>query len=103
MTKSKREAALSQYTRAEICSDGKTVWVNGEDGCCIARFSWFGIDIHKNSSQQMAGGSQCLECKAGAPSTLADWAQFQAGVMRHYGIKIAKRRMPKFLSKGRIL
>lgn len=77
-------------------SDGNTVWVNADDGCCLARFSRFGIDIHKDFAGQTSGEGQCLECKAG-PATMQDWFQFCDGMIRHYGIKIAKRHMPRFL------
>jgi hypothetical protein len=40
----------------EIISDGRTVWVNGSDGICLARFSRFGIDVHNDAFGQMAGG-----------------------------------------------
>lgn len=84
--------------KTQIDSDGKTVWMNGEDGCCLARFSWFGIDIHHDFATQAAGAGQCLDCKKG-PTTLADWLQFQTGVLKHYGVKVAKRHMPKFLNQ----
>jgi hypothetical protein len=87
--------------KTQITSDGKTVWVNSGDGSCIGRFSHFGIDIHRDFIGQMSGEGQCLECKKG-PATLDDWLQFQAGMMRHYGVKIAKRHMPRYLRLGKV-
>ena len=40
--------------QAEVISDGRTVWVNGEDGCCFARFSRF--DVHNTAKGQVEGG-----------------------------------------------
>lgn len=82
--------------KTKIISDGNTVWVNADDGCCLARFSRFGIDIHKDAAGQISGEGQCLECKIG-PATMADWIQFCDGMIRHYAIKITKKHMPKFL------
>lgn len=37
---------------AEIDTDGRTIWVNGPDGCCLGRFSPFGIDAHRTFAEQ---------------------------------------------------
>ena len=46
-----------QFDRYEIVvsGNGDTVWINGDDGLCWARFSKkFGIDVHRSSSMQQA-------------------------------------------------
>jgi hypothetical protein len=58
-------------TETEITTDGKTVWVNDSQGCCIGRFSKHGIDVHHGIETQMEIGKQCLDCKPG-PTTLDD-------------------------------
>lgn len=83
--------------KPEIMSDGKTVWVNGADGCCLGRFSWAGIDVHKDAEGQQESG-QCLDCKAG-PTTYEDWLRFKDGMLQHYNVKIAKKHIPQFLRK----
>lgn len=91
---------FSQLGGPEIHSDGRTVWVNGADGCCLGRFSWAGIDIRRDAAAQMATGDQCLECKAG-PTTAEDWTAFQAGMRTYYNIPVPDLHKPKFLQKQR--
>ena len=69
--------------RAEITSDGRTVWVNsGVNGANIGRFNVrSGIDIHKPPDEQMESGTQCLHC-----SPEPDWEEFVSGMAAHYGI-----------------
>lgn len=81
---------------AEIQSDGKTVWVNGADGCCIGRFSRFGIDIHRDFAAQLAGLGQCLDCTHTMPD-LSDWKRFVSAMRCHYDVEIGARYMPEFL------
>lgn len=81
----------------EIDSDGKTVWINGSDGCCLGRFSRQGIDIHKDYAGQQEGG-QCLDCKAG-PLDRSDWDRFVNGMRIHYGIGVPEKHMPHFLAQ----
>lgn len=86
----------SPLSAADVTSDGRTVWVNGADGCCLGRFSRAGIDVHKDYEGQMASGSQCLECKKG-PTDLADWKRFRIAMRSHYGVSVAARHLPRFL------
>lgn len=74
--------------KTEIKSDGRTVWVNGEDGCCLARFSRFGIDIHNDAKGQVEG-EQCLQC-----SRIPDWAAFKAGCLEHHGVTVDDSHKP---------
>lgn len=79
-------------------SDGSTVWVNGPDGCCIGRFSRFGIDIHRTLAQQQTTGKECLLCTHGK-TTLEDWQHFVDGMQKHHSITVNDIHKPRFLMK----
>lgn len=76
--------------------DGKTVWVNNDQGCCIGRFSKHGIDVHHDIKTQMEEGKVCQDCKPG-PTTIDDWRCFQASMLAHYKIVIDDKYMPFYL------
>lgn len=85
----------------QINSDGRTVWVNADDGMCIGRFSRFGIDLHNDFATQSAGGNQCLDCTHTRPE-LGDWKRFQDGIHAAYSVIVGDYHMPNFLkSEGR--
>ncbi len=71
----------------DITSDGKTVWINGVNGC-ISRFGEGGIDIHTE-----AGDTECLFCTHG-PTTLGDWDLFVEKMQFFYGIKVLQKFKP---------
>jgi hypothetical protein len=83
--------------KAQVESDGKTVWVNSETGMCVGRFSWAGIDIHHDYEAQIQFGRQCMHCKKG-PTNAEDWDAFKAEMATHYGVRIDNRHAPRFLS-----
>ncbi len=85
----------------EISSDGRTVWVN-DPFINVGRFSRNGIDIHHSAEQQIVGGKQCLDCKAG-PCTEADWEYFKAGMLRVYNVLIEDKHKPKNLAPAKKL
>lgn len=65
-----------------------TVWVNGPDGSCLARFSKrYGIDVHTSAEAQLAGAEQCLFCTH-APAGPEEWQVFREQVHRHHAIEI---------------
>lgn len=75
-----------QEERYEIAvsGNGDTLWVNGDDGLCWARFSKrFGIDVHRNASMPDAA-RECLYCTH-SRAGIGDWAVFRAEVLRHHG------------------
>lgn len=72
----------------DISSDGKTVWVNGENGC-LARFGQNGIDIHTDE-----GLTDCLFCTH-SPTTTQDWELFVSKMQFFYGIKVPAKYKPK--------
>jgi hypothetical protein len=82
---------------AQIDSDGKTVWVNSHEGCCIGRFSRDGIDVHHDAPTQIERGQQCLDCKKG-PTTLEDWVHFVEAMKRHFDVVVPGHHMPRFLA-----
>ncbi len=78
-----------QFDRYEIVvsGNGDTVWINGDDGLCWARFSKkFGIDVHRSSSMQQAD-TECLYCTRGNADA-DDWAVFREEVLRHHGVAV---------------
>ena len=79
----------------QTLSDGKTVWINDDEGTCLGRFSKFGIDVHKSARHQ-AGGSHCLECKLG-PTTAADWELFTKAMDRYHKVTVKNDVMPGFI------
>ena len=89
---------MNECSGYEIVSGGigirQTVWVNGQDGMCLGRFSNFGIDVHKDT----AGHTSCLDCKAG-PVTPADWKRFQESMLRYHQIHVPDSYMPQFLKE----
>lgn len=81
----------------EITSNGKTVWVNDDEGVCLGRFSRFGIDVHKDFAGQVASDTQCLDCKAG-PVNREDWERFKAGMLSFHNVTVDDSHMPGFLN-----
>lgn len=81
----------------QIVSDGRTVWVNADTGECVARFSHFGIDIHRRVNEQIAGKPECLLCTHERPGT-AEWITFTEFVETTYKVKIAAKHKPAWLS-----
>lgn len=69
----------------QILWDDSRVWVNGPDGCSIARWSGlFGlVDIHHPSRHQSSTGETCLSCGSGRT-----WSQFRQQLGSHYGINL---------------
>ena len=82
----------------EVLSDGRTVWVNANDGSSIGRFGFGGIDIHKEVSAQK-DGTQCLDCTHKTPD-LNDWRRFVDGMLTHHGVHVSEKHRPTWLSLG---
>lgn len=80
----------------QVQSSTHTVWVNGPDGSCVARFSRAGIDIHKPAREQMETGEQCLDCKPGW-TTKEDWIYFTGRVQELFGVDITYHHKPIYL------
>lgn len=80
----------------QILSNGKTVWVNGPDGCSAGRFSPIGgIDIHKSFEEQVKDlGDPCLDCKPG-PCDVSDWQYFVDGMKKYYNVEVGDEHRPQ--------
>lgn len=89
---------LSSESRLEheVCSNTQTVWVNSSAGCCIGRFSKFGIDIHHDIDVQQETGKQCLNCTHSKP-TEADWRLFIEQMLTVYGVEISEEHRPDWV------
>jgi hypothetical protein len=77
----------------QIMSDGVTVWVNGPDGCSVARFGRAGIDIHRPFEEQRTQGA-CLFCTH-AETTYDDWKLFRQKVREFFAVTVDRRHCPK--------
>lgn len=81
----------------QILSDGKTVWVNGLRGECVARLSGFedmaSIDIHQPLEVQRETGKECLDCRSDLRGADA-WHYFVLSLQRHFGITIHEKHRP---------
>lgn len=92
------EMRTEEQNEYQIQSDGKTVWINGNDGMCVARFSRHGIDIHRSFAEQLATGSQCLDCEHGDDIDYSHWQRFKSRVKELFGVEVTKHR-PKFIGE----
>lgn len=74
--------------QVDVSGNGDTLWVNANDGSCVARFSKrFGIDVHNSVTAQLAGASQCLFCTH-APAGPEEWKQFRESVKKNFGVDV---------------
>jgi len=81
------EKAMDLYS-IDVSPLGDTVWVTGDDGSCVGRFSKrFGIDVHRTVTDQMAGAEQCLHCTHEAAGAV-EWQGFREAIRQHYGIDV---------------
>ena len=75
-----------------VSGNGDTLWVNGDDGLCWARFSKrFGLDVHRNASMQQAE-RECLQ-RTHSRAGVEDWANFRDEV---YGITAPSFQQTRF-------
>ncbi|BEU25570.1 hypothetical protein [Paraburkholderia sp. 22B1P] len=70
-----------------VSGNGDTLWINGDDGSCWARFSkrW-GIDVHRSQAMPEAQ-TECLYCTHQRASE-EGWEIFRQQVLRHHGIVV---------------
>lgn len=80
----------------EITTDGRTVWVNETTGCCIGRFSRFGLDVHRSMGEMITGAGECLHCTHGRPDK-SGWAVFQAMMKLHHNVHVMDRYKPDWV------
>lgn len=79
--------------KAEIISNGLTVWVNEATGMCIGRFSSRGVDVHRDAESQLRGDAQCLDCTHDLPFD-ESWDRFVESMFKHHGITIPTELKP---------
>lgn len=79
----------------EIQGDGRTVWVNGPDGCNIGRFSQLGYDVHHGVKIQVRTGAVCQDCKEG-PLSGPDWESWCESMQSLAGVAVPLRFKPKW-------
>jgi hypothetical protein len=61
----------------DVSARGDTVWVTGDDGSCVGRFSKrFGIDVHRTATEQMAGFQHYCVNMDLFSSRQSDWEMF---------------------------
>ena len=81
----------------QIISNGKTVWVNGPDGCCVGRFDKVaGIDVHYPADYQMRTGRECRACSHAGPggATITDWNFFVDSMLEYYKVEVSSDHCP---------
>lgn len=82
---------MIKHAKYEITSDGVTVWVNSDEGYCLARFGRMGIDVHLQP--RYAGENECAYCTH-AKTTKMDWYTFKKETSRVHGIDIPEAYLP---------
>jgi hypothetical protein len=80
----------------QILWDGRCVWVNDETGCCIGRFTRRGVDVHKTGPEQIATGTQCLDCFHDVEPAHA-WDRFVQSMLQHHGVSVPAAARPEFV------
>ena len=90
---------MNDEDQVEILSDGRSVWVNGPKGECLARFGRYGIDVHNSLDAQLEGEGECLQCSH-EPTTRADWDAFVKAVATHHGVTISEEHTPRYIRLG---
>jgi hypothetical protein len=78
--------------RAEVKSDGTTVWVNGADGM-LGRFNRRFLDVHIDGA---CAGDGC----APGPCTLEHWNVFKTKMLEVHGVRVSDKHMPAYLNEA---
>jgi hypothetical protein len=85
-----RAAARKTRVKAEVLSDGSTVWVNGPNGM-MGRFNRQFLDVHING---VCAGDGCTP----GPCSLEHWKTFKAKMLEIHGVRISDKHMPTYLN-----
>ncbi len=83
-----------EWSGAQQSTDGRTLWVNGNDGMCIGRLSPQGIDVHASARAQEAG-EHCLYCEPGLEPfakavTFPMYVRFVEKMKEHHKVEISR-------------
>ena len=77
----------------ETISDGKTVWINAKDGCCLGRYVHSRLivhmDVHRDTDGQIESGTACMNCAEGST-----WEGFKSAMLKHHGIMVPDDHKP---------
>jgi hypothetical protein len=87
---------IEENENVQIESDGMTVWVNDSTGCCIGRFSRFGIDVHRDGDAQLRGEPECLDCVKGL-DPVDSWERFVSSMKIHHFVDVSDEHRPQFV------
>lgn len=86
--------------KAQVTSDGRTVWVNDLSGVCIGRFSPYAFEVHRDLKSQRTHG-ECLHCEHSAlpvKLTRDHWERWKASMLQHYQVVVSDKHQPRWLS-----
>ena len=86
---------LDHVTPMVIETDGRTVWVNDNTGCCVGRLSPVGIDVHRTGPDQLKHGTQCLDCAHDVPKAEM-WAYFVKSMADNRQVTILAEFQPEW-------
>lgn len=79
----------------EVASDGRTIWVNADDGMLIGRFSQNGIEVHHGSPSN--DGDQAIPVfKQHGVAPCASWDVFTQEIEAHHRIVIPDSYRPDY-------
>ncbi len=82
-----RETQVGDF---QVAWDGHTVWINGPDGMSRARYSKHaGIDLHHDTTTQLATGHACDNCGPG------DWPTFVGLIRERLDLELPPEAEPR--------
>jgi hypothetical protein len=78
------------FSKIEVTSDGKVVWVNGPDKC-LARFCKFSTEyFYVNQSQSI---------KHDLEDQTQDWEDFVVNIGIHFNVDVSEHK-PNYIEEG---
>jgi len=80
---------VDQLDGLEVRSDGRTVWVNGAEGC-VARFCPVSHEVWVN-------GTVYVRNHPGHKPDFSHWKSFKQRVFDNYGVAVDNRHIPAYL------
>lgn len=88
MTRVHERLQWVQGAQVQLSTDGRTVWVNGEEGL-LGRLGPRGVDIHATPGS----GTHCLDC---GPCEGDVWPRFVAGMRKHHQVQVPETFKPEW-------
>lgn len=82
-----------EWSGTQQVTDGKTIWINANDGMCIGRLSAKGLDVHASLLGQ-ASGDHCLYCEPGPEPfaegvTIVQYMRFIEKMKEHHDVEVS--------------